>query len=114
MRSFGRKLSGMGSSGDFMKQIQKAAQQAQQIEADLAAQSVEGSAGGGMVKVEVTGTAQITAVAIDPQVVDPDDVEMLQDLVVAAVRDAMEKARALKEEQLRDLTGGMPIPPGLF
>lgn len=113
MRSFGRKMGKMGSTGNFMKQIQKAMQQAQEMESGLAAEVVEGSAGGGMVKVTANGIAQVTSVKIDPQVVDPDDVEMLEDLVVAAVRDAVDKARALRDDRMKEVTGGMPIP-GMF
>jgi nucleoid-associated protein EbfC len=113
MRGFGN-LGGMGSMGNLMKQAQKAMEQMQQLEQELAAAKVEGSAGGGMVKVEATGAGQIETVQIDPQVVDPEDVEMLQDLVVSAVRDALEKAKNLKEQRVKELTGGMGIPPGMI
>ena len=113
MRGLGN-LGGMGSMGGMMKQVQKAMEQAQQMERDLSALRVEGSAGGGMVKVEVTGSGQLESVQIDPAVVDPGDVEMLQDLVVSAVRDGMEQAAKLKEERMRQLTGGLGLPPGMF
>jgi len=114
MRSFGRKLSNKGSTGNLMKQIQKAMQAAEEMQGELAAESVEGSAGGEMVRVTATGAGQLTDIVIAPEVVDPDDVEMLQDLVLAAVRDATEKATAMREERMKGLTGGMPMPPGLF
>jgi nucleoid-associated protein EbfC len=113
MRGFGN-LGGMGSMGNLMKQAQKAMEQVQKMEEELASLRVEGSAGGGMVKVEATGSGQVETVTIDPQVVDPDDVEMLQDLIVSAVRDAMEKAAKLKEERVQQLTGGLGLPPGMF
>ena len=113
MRGFGN-MGGLGNMGSIMKQVQKAMEQAQKMEQELAATRVEGSAGGGMVRVEATGAGQIEAVHIDPQVVDPEDVEMLQDLIVSAVRDALQKAAELKQQHLGQLTGGMGLPPGLF
>ena len=113
MRGFGN-MGGMGNMGNLMKQAQKAMEQMQKLEQELASARVEGSAGGGMVRVEANGAGLVESVTIDPQVVDPDDVEMLQDLVVSAVRDAMEKAATMKEERVRQLTGGLGIPPGMF
>jgi DNA-binding YbaB/EbfC family protein len=113
MRGFGN-MGGLGNMGNVMKQAQKAMEQMQQLEAELASARVEGTAGGGMVKVEATGAGTIESVTIDPQVVDPEDVEMLQDLVVSAVRDALERAAKLKEERLRGITGGFGLPPGIF
>jgi DNA-binding YbaB/EbfC family protein len=113
MRGFGN-MGGLGNMGSMMKQVQKAMEQAKKMEEELAALRVEGSAGGGMVKVEATGSGQVEAVTIDPQVVDPDDVEMLQDLIVSAIRDAMDKSAQIKQERLNQLAGGLPIPPGLF
>jgi DNA-binding YbaB/EbfC family protein len=104
---------GMGNMGNIMKQAQKMMEQAKKTEEELAAARVEGTSGGGMVKVAATGTGEILEVTIDPQVVDPEDVEMLQDLVVSAVREAIEKATAMRAERMKDLTGGMSIP-GLF
>jgi|SRR5687767_2250895 nucleoid-associated protein EbfC len=112
MRGFGN-LGGMGSMGNMMKQAQKAMEQMQKMEQELAATKVEGSSGGGMVKVEATGDGRFEAVHIDPQAVDPDDVEMLQDLVLSAFRDAQEKAARIKEERIKEVTAGLPIPPGM-
>lgn len=106
-------MKGMGNMGNIMKQAQKMMEQAKKTEEELAAARVEGSSGGGMVKVTATGTGEVLEVIIDPQVVDPEDVEMLQDLVVSAVREATEKATALRAERMQDLTGGLSIP-GLF
>jgi nucleoid-associated protein EbfC len=113
MRGFGN-MGGMGNMGNMMKQVQKAMDQAKKMEEELAALRVEGTAGGGMVKVETTGAGVIEGITIDPQVVDPDDVEMLQDLIVSAVRDAMEKAAEVKQQRIQELAGGLPLPPGLF
>jgi DNA-binding YbaB/EbfC family protein len=113
MRGFGN-LGNMGGMGGMMKQVQKAMEQAQKMEEELATTKVEGTAGGGMVRVEATAAGQLEAVHIDPQVVDPDDVEMLQDLVLSAFREALEKGNKIKEERAKALTGGMGLPPGLF
>ena len=113
MRGFGN-LGGMGSMGNLMKQAQKAMEQMQKMEQELAATKIEGSAGGGMVRVEATGAGQFEAVHIDPQVIDPDDAEMLQDLILSAFRDAQEKAIKLKQDRVQELTGGMGLPPGMF
>jgi len=117
MRGFGGGgggFPGMGGMGDLMKQAQKAMQQAQQMEKELANARVEGSAGGGMVKVEASGTGTVESVTIDPSVVDPEDVEMLQDLIVSALRDANDKAVQLKEDHMKKLTQGMGLPPGML
>lgn len=93
------------------------ARMAQQMQADMARVDqelrelhVEGSAGGGVVKAVVTGKQEIVSVTIDPGVVDPADVDMLQDLVVAAVADALTAARQTAEERLARVTGGLRIP----
>jgi DNA-binding YbaB/EbfC family protein len=104
----------MGNMGNLMKQAQKAMEQAQRMEADLAAMRVEGSSGGGMVRVECTGAGSIEAIHIDPQVVDPNDIEMLQDLILSALRDAQDRAAHAKDERLTSLKQSVGLPPGLF
>jgi DNA-binding YbaB/EbfC family protein len=79
-------------------------------QAELSAATVEGTAGGGAVAVTMNGEKQVTSVRIEPEVVDPDDVEMLQDLIMAAIGDAMEKAQALQAESYGAITGGLNIP----
>ncbi|HEX8079274.1 MAG TPA: YbaB/EbfC family nucleoid-associated protein [Jatrophihabitans sp.] len=91
----------------LMKQAQKMQQQLAEAQAELAVTEVDGSAGGGMVSAKVTGSGELLAITIDPRAVDPDDVETLQDLVVAAVRDATRQASALAADKLGPLTGGM-------
>jgi len=83
------------------------------MQEDLASATVEATAGGGAVKVVMTGQQQVQTVTIDPAAVDPDDVEMLQDLIVAAVNEALAKSQQLAAGQMSKLTGGMKIP-GLF
>lgn len=94
----------------MMKQVQQMQAQMQQRMSEL---RVEGSAGGGMVKATMNGNKELLAVAIDKEAVDPNDVEMLQDLVIAAVNEASRKADEEMQGQIGALTGGMKIP-GLF
>jgi nucleoid-associated protein EbfC len=90
----------------LMKQAQKMQQQLAQAQAELAETEVDGSAGGGLVTARVTGNGELLTVSIDPDAVDLDDLETLQDLVVAAVRDATRQASALAADKLGPLTGG--------
>ncbi len=104
---------------DNLQQLMQMGQQLQSKVADLQerldAQQVEASAGGGIVRATVDGKGSIKALTIDPTVVDPQDVEMLEDLVLAAVTEAQNKARALYEEEMKKATGGLPMQlPGLF
>lgn len=94
----------------LMKQVQQMQEQMQQR---IAAIRVEGSAGGGMVKVQMSGNKELLGVAIDKEAVDPNDVEMLQDLILAAVNEAARKVEEELQSQVGALTGGMKIP-GLF
>ena len=98
---------GMPDMGAILQQAQKMQEGLAKAQEELADTTVEGSAGGGLVKVEMTGTADIVAVEIDPKVIDPEDAESLQDLIVAAVRDAATKAAELTQQKMGGLTGGM-------
>ena len=89
----------------IMQQAQKMQQQMATAQAELAAAELTGTAGGGLVTVTVTGTGEVTAVKIDPKAVDPDDVETLEDLVLAALHNAAEAARELTEEKMGPLAG---------
>jgi hypothetical protein len=97
-----------------MGNLQRMAQQMQQemlrIQDELATTVVDGSAGGGVVSAQVTGKQELVSVTIDPSAVDPADVEMLQDLVVAAVNDALRSSRDLAEQKMAAVTGGLKIP----
>jgi len=93
--------------GDIMKQAQKMQEKMQKIQDELADLQVEASSGGGMVTVVANGKQEVLEVRIDKQVVDPEDVEMLEDLVVAAVNQAMEKAQELANEEMGKAAGGM-------
>ncbi|MBT3169587.1 MAG: YbaB/EbfC family nucleoid-associated protein [Candidatus Cloacimonetes bacterium] len=98
---------------DLMKQAQKMQQDLAKAQEDLANMIVEGTAGGGMVKVAMNGEHKVVALKIDPQVVDADDVEILEDLIMAALNEANEKIAKTSENEMGKLTGGMKIP-GLF
>lgn len=97
-----------------MANLQRMAQQMQQemlrIQTELETLTVDGSAGGGVVKVVVTGKQELVSVTIDPAAVDPSDVEMLQDLIVAAVNDALRASRQVAEEKMAAVTGGLRLP----
>ncbi|WP_459925192.1 YbaB/EbfC family nucleoid-associated protein [Desulfatiferula olefinivorans] len=100
----------MGNMGNMMKQAQKLQQKMMKLQEELAEQTVEATAGGGMVKVVANGKQQILSIAIEKEVVDPDDVDMLQDLITAAVNDALTKSQEMVSSQMGKLTGGMNIP----
>ncbi len=93
-----------------MKMIQQMQNRMAKIQQKLDETVIEGSSGGGVVKAEVTGQREFRSIKIDPSAVDPEDVEMLEDLIVTAVKDAMDKAQALSEEKMSALTGGIKIP----
>jgi DNA-binding YbaB/EbfC family protein len=96
--------------GINMKMVQQMQNRMVKIQQELADTVIEGSAGGGVVTVRVNGQKEFSDIKIDPSAVDPDDVEMLEDLISVAIKDAMDKAQALSEEKLGALTGGMKIP----
>jgi DNA-binding YbaB/EbfC family protein len=91
----------------LMKQAQKMQRDLLAAQEEMAQQSVEGSAGGGLVKATMSGAGELTAIAIDPKVVDPDDIETLQDLVVAAIHAAKSEADGLAAKTMGPLAGGM-------
>ena len=96
--------------GNLQRMAQQMQQEMQRIEGELRDAQVDGSAGGGVVKAVVTGKQELVSITIDPAAVDPADVEMLQDLIVAAVNDALATSRRLAEEKMAAVTGGLRIP----
>ncbi len=96
--------------GNLAKMAQQMQAGMARVDAELQELRVEGSAGGGAVKAVATGKQELESITIDPGVVDPDDVEMLQDLVLAAVREALEQAKAIAEQKVGQVTGGLRIP----
>lgn len=104
---------GMGNMQKMMKQMQKMQKEMQKAQEELAEKTVEGSAGGGMVTVIANGHKEILEVNINEEVVDPEDIEMLQDLVLAATNDALKKVDDITNETMGKFTKGMNLP-GLF
>jgi nucleoid-associated protein EbfC len=100
----------MKGMGDMMKQAQKLQAKMIKLQEELAEKTVETSAGGGMVKVVANGKQQIVSIKIEKEVVDPEDVEMLQDLILAAVNDALAKSQEMVSGEMGKLTGGLKIP----
>jgi DNA-binding YbaB/EbfC family protein len=104
----------MGQQFKMLKQLQQIQAKMAKIQEDLGNKTVTGTAGGGMVEVVATGHQKVLSVTLKPEVVDPADVEMLQDLVLAAVNDAMDKARELASKEMGAATAGIGLPPGLI
>lgn len=100
----------MKGMGNMFKQAQKLQSRMMQLQEELAERTVETSAGGGMVKVVASGRQQIVSIEIEKEVVDPDDVEMLQDLLMAAINDALAKSQEMVTSEMGKLTGGLNIP----
>ena len=98
---------------NLMKQAQQFQQKMNELQGEMAQKTVTASAGGGMVSVTVNGRNELLSIAIEKEVIDPEDPVMLQDLIVAAVNDAMRKVQQMTQQEMSQLTGGMKIP-GLF
>ena len=99
--------------GNIMKQAQLMQQKMERMQQELQSRKIEASAGGGMVTATVNGQQQLLALKIEPNVVDPEDIEMLQDLILAAVNQAIKKSQEMMQEEMGKITGGLNIP-GLF
>lgn len=102
-----------GGMGGLMSQMQKLQEEMAKTQEALAKEDVTASAGGGMVTVVVSGDQIVKSITIKPEAVDPEDVELLQDMILAAVTDALQKAKTMEQERMGALTGGMGLPPGL-
>jgi DNA-binding YbaB/EbfC family protein len=96
--------------GGLMKQIQEMQSKMTQAQAELETVRVAGTSGGGMVQAVMNGKQELLEIKIDPQVIDPNDKEMLEELVLAAVSQAREKAAEVQQEKMSDVTGGLPLP----
>ena len=103
-----------GNMNNLMKQAQRMQRQMEEQQAALESKEFTATAGGGVVEVTVTGKREVTKVKIDPEAVDPDDVEMLEDLVMAAVNEASKKVDDLLAQEMGKVTGGLNLPTGLF
>ena len=106
-------MMGGGNMQNLARQAQKLQQQMTKVQEELETREYEASAGGGMVTVKVSGKKELLSIEIKPEAVDPDDVEMLQDLVLAAVNEALRTASDTTEREMSKLTGGLSMP-GLF
>lgn len=107
-------MGNMGNMAGMMKKVQKLQADMAKLQEELKARTLETTVGGGVVKVVVTGEKQIQSIKIDPGAVDPDDIEMLEDLIMAAVNDAMKKVDDMMTQEMGKLTGGLNLPPGMF
>ncbi|MHB1003250.1 MAG: YbaB/EbfC family nucleoid-associated protein [Thermoleophilia bacterium] len=96
--------------GKMMKQVQQMQQQMEKAQAELANEEVEASAGGGMVTVKVSGDLTIKSIKLDPEAIDPDDPEMLEDMIMAATNEALRSAQELASKKMGGITGGLNIP----
>jgi DNA-binding YbaB/EbfC family protein len=96
--------------GNIMKEAQKLQQQMEAMQAEVAQRKVEATSGGGMVTVQANGKQELLAIKIDPEVINKDDAQMLEDLVLAACNEALRKSRELVQQELTKLTGGLKIP----
>ncbi len=105
---------GMGNMNNMIKQAQKMQKDMMKMQEELEQRQVETSAGGGAITVVVTGKKELVSINIKPEVVDPEDVEMLQDLILAAVNEAIRKADEMVSGEMSKLTGGLGLPGGLF
>ena len=105
-----------GGGGNMMKQVQKMQEDMAKIQAEVEAAEYTASAGGGAVEVSVNGSHEVKRITIKPEVVDPEDVEMLEDLLMASINEAMRKASETMEREMGKVTGGLNLPgmPGLF
>ena len=105
----------MKGFGNMMKQLKKVQEKMNKIQEELAERTVEGSAGGSMVTAVVNGKQELLSLKIEKEVVDPEDVEMLQDLIVAAVNQAVKKSQEMMNEEMSKITGGLGLNlPGMF
>ncbi len=100
--------------GNMLKQAQKLQSKIFQLQEEMAERTVETTVGGGMVKAVANGKQELVSIKIDPEVTDPDDVQMLEDLLLAAVNDVLKKAKDMVSEEMTKLAGGFNLPPGLL
>jgi DNA-binding YbaB/EbfC family protein len=109
-------MKGIPNMGNLLKQAQQFQTKLAKLQEEMANRTVEVSAGGGMITVVANGRQEIVSITIDPEVIDPQDKDMLQDLILAAVNDALSRAKAMMNEEMGKLTHGLNLPqiPGLF
>ena len=110
---FGR-MGNMGNMAGMMKKMQKLQNEMKKMQEDLKKKSIDVSVGGGAVKIVMNGEKEVQSLVIDPSAVDPEDVETLQDLVTAAVNQAIKKVDDMMASEMGKLTGGLGLPPGMM
>lgn len=103
----------MGPMGNLVKKAQKMQSQIMKLQEELAEKTVEATSGGGMIKVVANGRQEVVSIHIEKEVIDPEDADMLQDLILAAVNDALKKSQEMVSEEMAKVTGGLSLP-GLF
>ena len=108
-------MKGIPNMGNLMKQAQQFQNRMAKLQQELGQKTIEATSGGGMVTVVVNGQQELLSIKIDPEVVDPEDIEMLQDLILAAVNDGMARAKKMVNDEMSKLTGGLNLPniPGM-
>ena len=108
-------MKGFGNINNIMQKAQEMQEELEKKQKELAEKEVEATAGGGMVKVVMNGNQEVVDIRIEKEVVDPEDTEMIEDLILAAVNNAKEKAEEMKQDEMGDIAGGMDLPniPGL-
>ena len=102
----------MNNFGDMIKQAQEMQKKMKELQEGLANLEVEGSSGGGLVKITVTGKGEVKKIKIDPSLIKPEESEILEDLIVAAFNEAKKKSEEASAEEMKKLTGGLNLPPG--
>ncbi len=107
-------MGNMGNMSGMMKKVQKLQGEMKKMQEDLKKKTIDVSAGGGAVKIVMNGEKQVQSLTIDPAAVDPEDVEMLQDLISAAFNEALKKVDDMMASEMGKLTGGLGLPPGMF
>ncbi|MDD6919984.1 MAG: YbaB/EbfC family nucleoid-associated protein [Eubacteriales bacterium] len=108
------KKPGAGDMRQQLAQVQAMQRQMEEMQAELAEKEITTSSGGGAVEVTINGDKKITNIKLDPEIVDADDVEMLQDLILTAVNEAIRQIDEISEREMSNITGGLGLPPGLF
>jgi nucleoid-associated protein EbfC len=103
----------MKNLSDMMKQVQDIQAKMSDMQAKLEAATLQGQSGGGMVKVTLTGKGAMTGLTIDPSLLNAEEKDILEDLIIAAHTDAKAKSEAMMAEEMKSVTGGLPLPPGL-
>ena len=107
-------FNGMGNMGNMMKQVQKMQKEMKKLQEELERKTVEVTTGGGAVKIVMNGQKQVQSLKINPDVIDKEDVEILEDIITAAVNESIKKVDEMMTSEMGKLAGGLGLPPGMF